>query len=110
MKMVGKLSIRLAVLLPGFLLVSCDTLTNEFCGELAGTRRQYVETLNKAYGQQMRVDQVPCYSNYLQIHCRTPVSTITLDSIERTSQLFDWQEVLVYDQIGRLIRGETGSM
>lgn len=112
MKNGGKLSVyfRLAVLLPGFSLVSCDTLTKEFCGELTATRRQYVETLNKAYGKWMHVAQAPCYSNYLQIHCRAPAPTTTLDSIDRTSQQFDWQEVLVYDQHNKLIRGDTGSM
>ncbi|TGE22191.1 hypothetical protein E5K00_18260 [Hymenobacter aquaticus] len=66
--------------------------------------------MNKTYAQQMRVDQVPCYGDYLQIHCLGPVSSATLDSIDRTAQQLDWIEVLVYDQGNNLIRGETGSM
>jgi|GEM_PF-5181612 len=89
---------------------SCDSLTNQVCGELSGKRKQYADTLNEAYASHLHAEQVPCYPNYLQVNCLSAVSAKTLDSVELSARQFDWDEVLVYDQQKALIRGDIGSM
>jgi len=89
---------------------ACDSATQQLCGELTGARKSYAAALNMAYAQRLHVEQIPCYPNYLRVACLTQVADTALDSIESSARRFGWDEVLVYDQKGELLRGNVGSM
>ena len=104
----------LAILFLFIGLFMCDTTYNwgiqKLCGEPDGTRKLFIDSLNRMHAEVFVVKQVPCYYEYLEVKCKTEVSEKVLDSIDSSARTLGWIEVLVYNSKGLLIRGETGSM
>ena len=91
-------------------MAACANMVRTFCGELTGERKGFVEKINAEQRGKLEVTQVPCYSDYLQVHCTEEIPATYWQRFDSLAATLGWIEVLVYDRRGNLIKGNTGSM
>ncbi|SDL26069.1 hypothetical protein SAMN05421823_10541 [Catalinimonas alkaloidigena] len=89
---------------------ACDQVIRYGCGELTGERKAFVERLNASQVGRLEAAPVPCYDDYLEVRCQQEIPAAFWPKLDSLAAALGWQEVLVYDRTGTLIRGHTGSM
>lgn len=85
----------------------CDV--KKFCGEPIGKEKEFIDSLNTVYSNQLTVEQVPCYPGYLKATLYYDISDSIIESIDKIVKK-RYVEFLVYNKKGKLVKGDTGSM
>jgi hypothetical protein len=85
-------------------------MTDKMCPEPQGDEKAFLDSLNSHYKDQLTVSHVACHPGYIQVHLEQDLPEDAINSIECSCREYVWNEVLIYDKNGKLIRGSVATM